>query len=555
MLNTGTEPSAPPIDGLADTPYWTNRDAVRLAELPGSLIVHRRRSDRRRDGAGVLALRRPGDPARGRRPDPRPRGARGQPAGRATSSARRASRCWPARRSRRSPTPTGSSRSRSTTRRCTPTSCWSPRAAGPTSATSGSTTVGLDPSARSVEVDERLRAGDGLWAIGDITGKGAFTHMSMYQAAIVARDILGQDGPPASYHAVPHVTFTDPEVGSVGMTEQQAREAGLNVRVGTTDLASSTRGWIAQGAGADQARRGRRPRRARRRHVGRPDRGRGAVDAGDGGARRGADRHAALDDLRLPDVPPGRRVRALQAWVLAAVARCSDSHWPDVQTGRRTPDGSWTRGSTGVTLVVDWPGPRHLRGRERGRAADMSEDLGRPAPALHDVHLPRQAGRPAPTDVELFVYRPRGWSVVEIDGELDVRCVPRLREVLARAGSRVVLDLSGVTFIDASGLGVLAAAADRARGAAAPSRAGASRQASWLVVLTRLDRVLPLVITAGGADDEGAGPCPTRLVRGTRPPEPGVARVRPFQQRADPEVGDHCGVLLRGRARGSWSAR
>ena len=39
MLNTGTEPSAPPIDGLAGTPFWTNRDALRLAELPGSLIV------------------------------------------------------------------------------------------------------------------------------------------------------------------------------------------------------------------------------------------------------------------------------------------------------------------------------------------------------------------------------------------------------------------------------------------------------------------------------------------------------------------------------------
>jgi pyruvate/2-oxoglutarate dehydrogenase complex dihydrolipoamide dehydrogenase (E3) component len=94
-----------------------------------------------------------------------------------------------------------------------------------------------------------MRAGDGLWAIGDITGKGAFTHMSMYQSAIAARDILGQDGPEASYTAVPHVTFTDPEVGSVGMTEQQARDAGLRVAVGTTDLASSARGWIAKAEG------------------------------------------------------------------------------------------------------------------------------------------------------------------------------------------------------------------------------------------------------------------------------------------------------------------
>jgi pyruvate/2-oxoglutarate dehydrogenase complex dihydrolipoamide dehydrogenase (E3) component len=109
--------------------------------------------------------------------------------------------------------------------------------------------VGLDPSAKAVEVDDRMRAADGLWAIGDITGKGAFTHMSMYQSAVAARDILGEPGPAADYRAVPRVTFTDPEVGSVGLTERQAREAGLRVRVGTTDLASSTRGWIAQARG------------------------------------------------------------------------------------------------------------------------------------------------------------------------------------------------------------------------------------------------------------------------------------------------------------------
>ena len=117
----------------------------------------------------------------------------------------------------------------------------------------GLDTVGLDPSARSVATDDRMRAtgadDGGLWAVGDITGKGAFTHMSMYQAAIAVRDILDQDGPPAAYHAVPHVTFTDPEVGGVGMTEKQARDAGLTVRVGTTDLASSTRGWIAKAQG------------------------------------------------------------------------------------------------------------------------------------------------------------------------------------------------------------------------------------------------------------------------------------------------------------------
>src|SRR5262249_31606543 len=61
----------------------------------------------------------------------------------------------------------------------------------------GLETVGLDPKARTIETDERMRAGDGLWAVGDITGKGAFTHVSVYQGRIAARDILGEDGPPA----------------------------------------------------------------------------------------------------------------------------------------------------------------------------------------------------------------------------------------------------------------------------------------------------------------------------------------------------------------------
>ena len=92
-----------------------------------------------------------------------------------------------------------------------------------------------------------MRAGDRLWAIGDITGKGAFTHMSMYQANVALADITGRDdgGPvEAEYHAVPRVTFTDPEVGSVGLTEKQARDAGLDVAVGLAPLAESTRGWI-----------------------------------------------------------------------------------------------------------------------------------------------------------------------------------------------------------------------------------------------------------------------------------------------------------------------
>jgi pyruvate/2-oxoglutarate dehydrogenase complex dihydrolipoamide dehydrogenase (E3) component len=108
----------------------------------------------------------------------------------------------------------------------------------------GVAAVGLDEKARSIPTDEWMRAADGVWAIGDVTGKGAFTHVSMYQADIAVRDILGSGGGSADYRAVPRVTFTDPEVGCVGLTEAQARTAGLRVRTGMTQVPYSARGWI-----------------------------------------------------------------------------------------------------------------------------------------------------------------------------------------------------------------------------------------------------------------------------------------------------------------------
>jgi pyruvate/2-oxoglutarate dehydrogenase complex dihydrolipoamide dehydrogenase (E3) component len=105
-------------------------------------------------------------------------------------------------------------------------------------------TVGVDEQARALPVDDHLRVAPGVWAVGDVTGQGAFTHVSMYQARIVVADILGDPIVPADYRALPRVTFTDPEIGSVGMTEEQAGKAGLSLRVGVTDLAGSARGWI-----------------------------------------------------------------------------------------------------------------------------------------------------------------------------------------------------------------------------------------------------------------------------------------------------------------------
>ena len=104
--------------------------------------------------------------------------------------------------------------------------------------------VGLDESARTIAVDDEMIAAPGVWAIGDIVGKGAFTHMSMYQAEIVIASILARPHHPAEYHAVPRVTFTDPEIGAVGLTEAQARSQFDRVQVGVTQLPSSARGWM-----------------------------------------------------------------------------------------------------------------------------------------------------------------------------------------------------------------------------------------------------------------------------------------------------------------------
>ena len=248
VLNTGTTPSAPPIEGLDAVDYWTNRDVVRLPELPGSIIVigggpigcelaqvlaefgvrvtvvevadrlvaveepeasevlERAFADLGMEvvtSAKIERVSHDGDGFVVQLPD------RSVRAERLLVAAGRRNNLGGI----------------------------------------GLEHVGLDPEARVLDPDERMRVADGVWAIGDITGKGAFTHISMYQAAVVIRDLLGQDGPWADYRAVARVTFTGPEIGSVGMSEHQARDAGLEVRTGVYDLATSTRGWIAKEAG------------------------------------------------------------------------------------------------------------------------------------------------------------------------------------------------------------------------------------------------------------------------------------------------------------------
>ncbi|HEY2214670.1 MAG TPA: NAD(P)/FAD-dependent oxidoreductase, partial [Acidimicrobiales bacterium] len=110
--------------------------------------------------------------------------------------------------------------------------------------------LGLDESARAVPVDAQMRVMSGVWCVGDIAGQGAFTHVAMYQARICIANILGQPISDADYRALPRVTFTDPEIGSVGLTEAKARENGDGeVTVFQGSVTKSTRGWIAEREG------------------------------------------------------------------------------------------------------------------------------------------------------------------------------------------------------------------------------------------------------------------------------------------------------------------
>jgi pyruvate/2-oxoglutarate dehydrogenase complex dihydrolipoamide dehydrogenase (E3) component len=79
----------------------------------------------------------------------------------------------------------------------------------------GLETVGVVPDAHGVPVDAHMRAGEHLWAIGDVNGLWPLTHVGKYQGDVVAANILG-DPRKANYEAVPRVTYTDPQAAAVG---------------------------------------------------------------------------------------------------------------------------------------------------------------------------------------------------------------------------------------------------------------------------------------------------------------------------------------------------
>ncbi len=244
VIATGSAPQVPPIPGLDQVAYWTNRDAVRVTEPPSSLVVL---------GAGAVGVEFAQAFSR---------------FGTQVTLVEAADRVLPVEEPEASAVVeqalledgvavrTGAKVTRAFQQDASVglelgdgTTVVADRLLVATGrrtelADLGVDVLGIEGSATALPVDDRLRVAPGVWAVGDVTGKGAFTHVATYQAQLVVSDVLRQEPPPADYRALPRVTFTDPEVGAVGLTERQAVDAGLRVRTGLAQVPSSARGWI-----------------------------------------------------------------------------------------------------------------------------------------------------------------------------------------------------------------------------------------------------------------------------------------------------------------------
>jgi pyruvate/2-oxoglutarate dehydrogenase complex dihydrolipoamide dehydrogenase (E3) component len=244
VIGTGTAPAVPPIPGLAGTPFWTNREIIETEQVPGSLIVlgggavgSELALAFSRFGARVTVIE-----AMGRLlPPEEPEAGEllAQVFGREGIGVRTGVAASRVDHDGDLFTVTLADGERLSAAELLVCTGRRTDLAGV-----GTGAVGIDESQRTVPVDGHMRAAAGVWALGDVVGQGAFTHMSIYHAGIVVADILGREHHPAEHTAVPRVTFTDPEIGSVGLTEAQARERGLAIRTGTAQVPESARGWI-----------------------------------------------------------------------------------------------------------------------------------------------------------------------------------------------------------------------------------------------------------------------------------------------------------------------
>jgi pyruvate/2-oxoglutarate dehydrogenase complex dihydrolipoamide dehydrogenase (E3) component len=216
VFATGSEPRFPPIHGLAELEgVWTNREVTGLKEVPRRLVVIgggpvgvEMAQALSRLGASVVLVE-GAHHLLSREPEPLGR-ALGQALEAEGIELRLGQHASAARRDQDGyalDLPDGTSVAGDKLLVATGRA---PRTAG-----IGLEMVGIEPDPRGIPVDARMSAGDGLWAVGDVTGVWPLTYVGKYQARVAAANILGMPTT-ACYDAVPRVVFTDPQAASVG---------------------------------------------------------------------------------------------------------------------------------------------------------------------------------------------------------------------------------------------------------------------------------------------------------------------------------------------------
>jgi pyruvate/2-oxoglutarate dehydrogenase complex dihydrolipoamide dehydrogenase (E3) component len=111
--------------------------------------------------------------------------------------------------------------------------------------------AGVEINARGfIEVDGRLETSvPGIYAIGDVTGGPAFTHISYDDYRVLKSNLLGQGGATTEGRQVPYTVFIDPQLGRIGLNEKEAKKAGVDYRVGTMPMS-----WVARALEIDETR-------------------------------------------------------------------------------------------------------------------------------------------------------------------------------------------------------------------------------------------------------------------------------------------------------------
>jgi len=241
IIATGSDPVVPPIEGLADAGFWTNREATTLTEIPKDVVVLgggpvgiELGQMLRRYGAEVTIVqdaerlidreeRRVGELIAEALHDDGVELRLGQ---KATVVTREGNRRTVALYS--GETVSAEHVIVATGRR-------------PRAAELGLETLGVEPGERGqIPVDKRCRVTDGVWAVGDVTGVSLFTHVGKYQARVACADIAGEPAR-ADYSAIPRVVFSDPEIAAVGLTAREAATRGIEVVEAGVDLMSVAR--------------------------------------------------------------------------------------------------------------------------------------------------------------------------------------------------------------------------------------------------------------------------------------------------------------------------